>query len=136
MKILLIISLLILFSVNACIEDNGFACTMEFKAITIEIKDSLDNPVVLDDYYTQNNVTKEILRWQDKDPFWDSMNVANGYYLLVSDSEMKWTKNKNINITFFGFIDSVKVIEEIYTISDNICHIYLVSGKQKIIFTK
>ena len=125
--------LILILPLASCINDDSVVCTMEFVTIGIQVTDSLDNPVKLDDYYTINNSTKEELHFKDMDPFWDSINVVRGYYTLATDSERDWTNRKNLKVTFYGFIDSVKVIEEEYIISDDICHIYLIRGKQHIV---
>lgn len=128
-------ALYLIFAVS-CKQENGIMCTEEFRSLTVNIVDSSNNPVALDDYYVQNNLTKEIIRWQEQDPFWDSLSISQGNYLLVSDLEMNWTQHKKISITFFGFLDSLNVIKENYIVSDDSCHIYLVSGRHNIILKK
>ncbi len=122
----------ILFTFTSC-QEEGVVCTCEWVSYDVLVKDSSGNPVVLDDYYTQNTSTGEIIRFKEIYEFTDSLLKTQGLYLLVSDGERHWAKNGYFNIVFKGFIDSTEVVSEKYTVSADVCHINLLKGNTNII---
>jgi hypothetical protein len=121
-----------LFLTASCQQD-AVVCTAEWVTFEVYVKDSLENPVILDDYYTQNEATGELIRFREIYGYNDSLLKIQGCYLLITDGQGKWAKNGFFEIIFKGFIDSVEVISEKYIVVADVCHINLLKGNTKII---
>ena len=101
------------------------ACTEQFVMISLSVTDANNTPIRLDDYKVHRTDTgKEI----------SSPNYGmDNYYPIIDDSFQSELANKELTLTFTGFIDNQQVINETYVVSADCCHIYLVSGKTTII---
>lgn len=100
-------------------------CTEEFRYITVEIVDSKNEPIVLDSYKIIRNDTDEDITHKE-DMFQNS-------YPIINDSYQNEIANKKLSLTFTGVLNNQEVINEIYIVSADCCHIDLISGKTKII---
>jgi hypothetical protein len=99
-------------------------CTLQFIVYTVEVKDVNNKPVALDRYSVTNlNTGSELTsnqyltEYEDKDL---------GEYPLAADGLAEF--NEIINLQFKGFIDSVEVVNAQYSITQDCCHIKLLSG--------
>lgn len=100
--------------------------------IYINIKDSLGKAVILDSNYTEIINTNE--RIIEKT---DSLDKINGSYLFFTDSQKEIIpENKETELKFIGIIGFVRVIDEKYILTQDGCHIKLLSGKTNIILNK
>jgi ABC-type Fe3+-hydroxamate transport system substrate-binding protein len=127
--IFLVVPLLLLVSTSC---NRNKICTQEFCLIYINIKDSLGKAVILDSNYTEIINTNE--RIIEKT---DSLDKINGSYLFFTDSQKEIIpENKETELKFIGIIGFVRVIDEKYILTQDGCHIKLLSGKTNIILNK
>lgn len=106
----------------ACKEDDGVVCTQEFKIITMEV-----NGGELDDYFTIREANNDTIRFQEFD------EPSPLFYTVLDDNFTFQLSNKPAeNFTFIGIIDNAVVVEEIFVITADECHIQLVSGNTSV----
>ncbi len=107
--------------------DDPTICTNDSPAIYVTVKDKDGNPIKLDKIsviFTTTN--KDITNTLSQDS-------NNGLYTVLNDSYKQELRNKNYEILFVGYKNSIKVIEEKYTATADQCHIRYVSGKREIV---
>lgn len=110
---------LILLSLSSCDLVNPQACDLQFVSITVEISGA-----DLNQTYTITDQT-DTLHVGDNLEFGD-------FYTIVSDSNQDELEGDEIEVEFHGYIgDSLAVVEP-FTVGADICHVYKVSGKDKI----
>jgi hypothetical protein len=108
-------------------------CTMEFRSITIELKDNNGLPVALDKYRTiklENN--EEIDLQTGISLFEDTTRKNIGTYPILDDSHTEKTDRCGKQFRFQGYINNQVVVDSKYKISHDCCHIQLDSGNTKI----
>ena len=107
-------------------------CTQEFRLIYINIKDSLGKAVLLDSNYTQVISSQEKIIEKT-----DSIDKIEGLYILFTDSQKDMIpENIETEVQFIGIMGFVKIVEEKYIMSQDGCHIKLLSGKTNIILNQ
>ena len=131
--LILLVAIPILISCNT--DDSrsncdNISCTEEFRTIIVSIKDENQNPVALDSF--------EVLLTENGNNIAMSFSTSEfeevqqlGEYPLVNDAS--FDLNQEVQIEFIGFIDEEQVVNEIYVVSTDCCHINLVSGTLEII---
>lgn len=128
----------ILFS--SCLKDkhknDGRICSMEYRMLTVSVKDSLGDPVILDDYFVKKTATGEIIDFAREDPYFDSIARMQGNYIICTDGQMGMTSIQGTEFEFHGFMGSTGVVSEKYFIGNDECHVYLIAGKQEIILSQ
>ena len=104
--------------------------------LSISIKDTVSNLVLLSQYFVKKTSTGEILNFKQEDPFLDSINRMNGIYFVLTDGQMGMTSRTGEEFEFNGFVDSVIIVQEKYIIGNDECHVQIRSGKTQIIANK
>jgi len=94
------------------------ACTEEFRTITVTIKDSENNPVVLDSFKVTNlengdDLTRELNNFE-----FEAMR-KKGVYPLFGD---EYTRD----------FDNREIINSDYKVGADCCHVILISGNPEI----
>lgn len=99
-------------------------CTAMFAAVNVGIRDSNNIQVELTDYYTVNTKNNDTIRpvstWPD------------GYYTVLDDNYLQKMYNQGIDFRFIGFRNNAVVVNELFTISADCCHISKVAGKETV----
>jgi hypothetical protein len=113
---------------NDCINQ---ACTEEFRTITVTIKDSENNPVVLDSFKVTNLENGNDLSRELNNAEFEAMR-ENGVYPLFGDEYAQDFRNKEVEINFKGYIDNHELINSNYIVGADCCHIILISGDPEI----
>ncbi|CAL2084131.1 hypothetical protein [Tenacibaculum sp. 190524A05c] len=105
-------------------------CTEEFRTILILVKDQNQNAVALDSFQTINTANGEDVTVSVSN---SGLEMARqfGQYPLLNDSSLD--TNEEIEVRFKGFIDNQEVINGLYKVSSDCCHINLVSGNVEFI---
>ena len=99
-------------------------CTMEFRSITILIKQSTDNsPVLLTDFKVYRISDNKDITIKD-----NNLSDNLGYYPLVNDNGIAILKNKNVEIEFQGYVNNKLVIDKRFVVTADCCHVSLISG--------
>ncbi|MFN3529736.1 MAG: hypothetical protein ACK417_07425 [Bacteroidia bacterium] len=119
MKYLGIFLLVVLFF-SGC-KDNEVACTMEFRYVSITIVGAS-----LDSFHTQRLSTGDIILLGQESVFGDSI------YPVLDDSYQQMLEGRVENFRFRGFIRDSLVVDELFVISADKCHIDYVSGRQRV----
>lgn len=107
-------------------EEDGSLCTAIYKMISVNIKDQNQKPVSLDSYRVTTVKGKEDVTIVHS-KFEQDWHRKSGSYPILGDSSIK--RDEEIQVRFRGFIKNEVVVDEIYTIFHNGCHIDLAFGK-------
>ena len=132
--ILLLLPLILLFSCNCNCESDcaNVACTEQFVMIMVNIVDSYQNPVILDNY-TVIDIDNNIDLTDDLYANYQT-SLDDGTYPLFDDSFQQDYQNQEIDLQFIGYIDNQEVVNEFYSMGADCCHVYPISGNYNIIF--
>lgn len=121
--------LLVAISLFSCKKKQDKACTALFAMITIQVKDTLNNPVLLDStsiFVPSTNSYLSILT--------DDFYKSNGEYVVFSDEFIHLTsENKSLDINFKGFKNNSLKVNETIKVSQDGCHVTKVSGNSMVI---
>jgi len=121
--------LLVAFSLFSCTKKQDKACTALFAMITIQVKDTLNNPVLLDStsiFVPSTNSYLSILT--------DDFYKSNGEYVVFSDEFIHLTsEKKSLEIIFKGFKNNNLKVNESIKVSQDGCHVTKVSGNSSVI---
>lgn len=110
--------------VTACPED--VVCTQLFAGINVYVTDANTAPVLFDDFYTINTTTGETIRLEPN-------RGGMGHYTVLDDSYRKKLQNRTDRFQFVGVKNNQRIVEELYTISADCCHISKVSGRDTVV---
>lgn len=114
--------LFLVFSIfAACNQTDKTACTMEFRMVTIKV-----NGPKLTSWVTIRNSTNERLTFMQQS-FPDSLT-----YTVMDDGYQKALENQTDKFTFKGYINDSEVVNEVFTIGADKCHINYIDGKQEV----
>lgn len=97
------------------------ACTMEFRTISIEVRDTAYAPYLLDSTFTIKASTAEVV-------YVDDHSMDSGHYTIFTDSEMGLTTTLGESFTFKGYRNGELKVSEPFLIRHDCCHINLVAG--------
>ncbi len=106
--------------------DPNMACTMEYRTITIEVRDSTNAPYPLDSTFTVKASTGEEIRPED-------ISIDSAYHAVLTDSQMELTTRAGESFTFKGYRNGVLKVSEPFLIRHDCCHIELVAGNTSVI---
>ena len=98
---------------SSCLPD-PIACTEEFVIVSIQV-----NGATLDDHYTI---------WHAKEDTFTLTSGIDNIYAVVDDSFQEQLEGKTEEFSFIGIINDTIVIDELYVVSANECHIERISG--------
>jgi len=122
--------LFLLITLFSCNDNLPKACTEEFRSIIVTIRESDNSIAEIDSYFvvkTANNDT--ILTMNDtiyQDPFLQG-------HIVFTDNEMNFTNQTGSTFRFSAYQATEKVVDQLYTIRHDGCHIELISGEVEII---
>jgi len=123
----LLISLILLCVLSACRRDKGDCpsdrmCTMEFRSITVEVRDGSGTDIVLDSARTMRN--------SDGRRFYFAplTGTHQPYYMVLSDAEMSELNTQGSAFRFEGFLADSLLVAADYVIRHNYYHIKKLSN--------
>jgi hypothetical protein len=102
------------------------ACTMEYRTIAIEVRDSANAPYPLDSTFTLKTSTGEQIRPED-------ISIDSAFHVVLSDSQRDLTTQLGESFTFNGYRNGVLKVSEPFLIRHDCCHIELVAGNSSVI---
>lgn len=121
----------LILSANTCQREedcpDDIMCTMIFTSISVEVIDADDNPISL----SNTQVTSQHL-----DAPLDSLpeTPEQGQYTIVSDSHMPYLSHiQPRTFHFKGWLDGDLVVDEMYLIRHDCCHVELLDGPTTIV---
>lgn len=101
----------------------GAICTEIF--VMISVKVSQQNGVLnLDEVYTTRKSSNEKLTFDQ--------NMGPDSYIVLDDSYIQKMQNTTDEFHFIGIKNGEKLIDEVYTISADCCHVNKEKGKERI----
>jgi len=123
----LLLSLTLLCVLSACRRDKGECpsdrvCTMEFRSITVEVRDGSGTDIVLDSTRTVRNSDGRVFRFE---PFMGSPQLN---YVVLSDAEMNAVNTQGVAFRFEGFLADSLLVAADYVIRHDCCHVQKMSG--------
>ncbi|MEN8124513.1 MAG: hypothetical protein ABFR32_05225 [Bacteroidota bacterium] len=131
-----VIYFFLLVSFAGCDNDqpdcSNIACTEIFKTIMVSIKDADENPVALDkfivfDMNTGRDITREV------SPAEYELMIQNGTYPLFGDEQLSNYINSKTTVNFKGFDDDKVIVNSVFTVGADCCHVLLYEGETEII---
>ena len=129
-------SILLLLFFAGCEKDlpndcSNQACTMDFRTITLTVKDPENNPVALDSFMVTNLENGNDLTRELNSTELEEMK-KNGVYPLFGDEYARDYSNKEVEINFKGYIDNREIINSYFKVGADCCHVLLISGDPEI----
>lgn len=102
-------------------------CTEIFAMVNIAVQDVNNKPLILSEHYTVNVQTNDTLRFNNGNAW------PEGNYTVADDSYTSKMHNKRYDFRFIGISNNKVVVNEVYTISADCCHINKVSGEDTVV---
>jgi len=116
---LLLICLFLFFS--SC-DDIQNACTNEFRTIGLNV-----NGQSLSEHYTIRINNNDTLRFENY-----GFYPTDNYYVVIDDSYHHLLKNQAENFRFIGLINDSVVVNEVYFIKSDGCHVEKLNGVEEV----
>ncbi|SFR56554.1 hypothetical protein [Maribacter stanieri] len=108
------------------------ACTLNFVTISVSVKDASGTAVALDSYEIIDTETGENLATNFNGEEYQ-YSKEQGIYPILSDANRVQYQNKSATLTFKGYIDNEEVINEVYEVGADCCHVSLITGNTEIV---
>jgi hypothetical protein len=125
-KILVLLSApLFLLSCDKDKEETSVICTADFRMIRLKVKGTNDNIITLDSAYTT--------RISNNQRFVSQQQGGPGYYVVMDDSYQQELAETEDNFRFTGWKNNQLVVNELYRIGADKCHIYKKSGADSVV---
>lgn len=122
LNFLLILAIIMFVSCKSESQNNTVTCTMEFRTVTINVQGD-----TLDHFYTIRVTSGDTIRLNSGNTF-----GANTYPVL-DDSYQSNIVNRTEQFRFVGLKNNAVLVDELFTIKADQCHISYVSGNQTVI---
>lgn len=100
-------------------QNNTVACTMEFRTVTINVQGD-----TLDQFYTIRITSGDTIRLNSGNTF--GVNT----YPVLDDTYQINIANRTEQFRFVGLKNNAVIVDELFTIKADQCHIDYVSGNQ------
>ena len=97
-----------------------------FASVNVAVTDKNGNSINLQDFYTINIATGDTLRYNNS-------SWQEGAYTVLDDSYVSKMHNEKFQFRFAGIKNNATVVNELYTISADCCHISKEAGKDTIV---
>jgi hypothetical protein len=120
----------------SCKTHTGVPCTEEYRMLTVSIKDTSSNPVLLSKYFVKKTSTGETIDFSKEDPYLDSINRIQGIYFVCTDGKLGMTSSNGTEFEFHGISGNIEIVNEKYLIGNDQCHIKMLSGKTEVIISR
>lgn len=105
----------------------GVFCTQEFRQIFLEVKNSSGATVTLTSFHTEDMAGNKLPTHLYE---YDSWRDA---YMVFNDAWVRGNQNTTKQVRFVGYVGSTKVVDEVYTIATDCCHIDKTAGKDIVV---
>lgn len=107
-----------IFEPGDCENCAGVACTQDFRAITILVKDGNGDPVELNSFGAKFKETGKTVEHNFGDEYMD-----DGYYVIANDANMEDVICDGTEIIFSYSTDGKTFKEETFLVGKDCCHI-------------
>lgn len=111
------------------------ACTEQFVTISIQVQDDDGVKIPLDEFKVTDKDTGADLSGNYS---MEELEIfrQNGSYPIYNDNFVNEHRNENRSIVFRGFIKGEMVVEGIYVVHADCCHVSLFSGDEVLIINQ
>lgn len=123
LNFLLILAIIMFVSCKSESQNNSVVCTMEFRTITINVQGD-----TLDHFYTIKVTSGDTIRLNSGNTF------GSNTYPVLDDSYQSNIANRTEQFRFVGLKNNAIIVDELFTIKADLCHIEYVNGNQIIYF--
>ena len=123
---LLIFTILLALGCSKSDDPDEIICSDEFRMIGLTVTGGS-----LDDFYTVRESTKDTIRFTD-----NGIYPISRWYPVLDDSYQEILKDTEEHFYFCGFADADQVVHEPFIIGADACHIFKVSGKESVAYSK
>lgn len=96
-------------------------CTEVFSMVTVQVIDPTGAAVQLDEVYTLRLSNNEKIRVEQP---------TEGGYVVLDDNYLKHLQNDKDDFRFIGMKDGKKVLDELFVIGADCCHVQKIKGKE------
>lgn len=102
-------------------------CTMDYRTITVTIKDKNGQSITLDKYTSDlKGTAKSLIRNNATESISDS-------YIIAADNAMNIVGKNGKEVEFIGYKNGKEVVRRTFKIGHDCCHIKLLEGETEII---
>ena len=108
-------------------------CTAVFAEVLLEVKNTSGAAVTLDSFVVTDLSGRPLPPSSTGIPVYGYPQSGNGMYTVINDAWLGGHRNSSASVRAIGFINSVQVFNEPYTIVADCCHVGKTSGKDAII---
>jgi len=98
-------------------------CSLLYTTLLVEILDEAGEPLVLTSYKVTIADTGDNLHFDD------SLNPAPGFYPIAEDAHFSKINRLGTDLRFRGFINDNKVVDQLYIVGHDCCHVLLLGKK-------
>lgn len=105
----------------------GIFCTMDFRMIDLKVTDASGNTVMLSSFHTEDMAGNKLPASLYE---YDNYRQA---YVVFNDSWVRGHQNTTTQVRFVGYKNGNKVVDEVYTIATDCCHIDKTAGKDAVV---
>ena len=126
-----VLSFLFLLMIYSCNQDScvDIDCTDHIEIITVQVVDTQNSPVTLDSILVTNHVvlldyTEELSQFQDSEEF--------GTYAIASDLQAASIDDFGSDITLLGWLEGKLVVDEVFLVGQDCCHVTMIEGNETI----
>jgi hypothetical protein len=118
---------LLILVMSACSDgdDSEIICTEEFRIIGVKVSGG-----ALSDYYTIRTSTADTIRFAG-----DQGYPIGNWYPVLDDSFQVLLEGTEEEFSFAGEVDGSRVVNAIFIIGADVCHVYKKSGPAEISFS-
>lgn len=102
-------------------------CTENIAEVYLEVVDASGQVVLLDNYYSEDKAGNKLPSYMYE------YNDVNKVYTVINDGWLSGNENTSSTIKFIGFKNGVEVVNEVFDIQADCCHISKVNGKEKVV---
>ena len=122
----LLFCLVPVLAITACNKSGtGIICTQELRMITLKVMTPAKSPVSLDSAYTIRVSNNERINYQHQ--------MSVGTYVVLDDSYHHRLRRHEDQFRFIGWKNNQVVVNELYRIAGDQCHINKRSGADSVI---
>lgn len=107
-------------------------CTEDYRTVIVKIKNNQGEAVALDNFKVVDLRTGRDLTLQPDDQTFQLMR-EKGSYPVFSDKYAQEFKQQQLNLKFTGFIGGEEIVNEIYKVGADCCHVYHISGALELV---
>ena len=107
-------------------------CTMEFRSISVSLKDKSEMPVSLDRFKVTATETGKDMTRDVNDLNWELIRQT-GNYPIFGDEFSKEYQNKEVEILFEGFIGNDRIANLTFLVGADCCHVQLIDGQLEVV---